>query len=70
MIHLVREMHDMVSQPTSIWCPAPATEWSSSFTQDIDEATCLDCLDEARRYGGEARRRMEQLRRGSPTPIE
>lgn len=61
MKHLVRELHDVTLQPVSIWCEAP--DWMRDRTQDIDEADCLDCLVEVRRYGMAASGRMDELRR-------
>ena len=60
-VHLRRWGHDITEETTKVWCDA--AEWHPyDPTEGIDQCTCLDCLDEARRFGGEARRRMEQLR--------
>lgn len=60
--HLIREMHDFVLQPVSIWCDAG--EWMRGpVTEVIEESDCRACLEELHSDGSRARRRLEDLRR-------
>jgi hypothetical protein len=60
-IHLVRNICDACA----VWCKA--NHYDDGACDDPEDATCADCLDEARRYGGQAHKRAEELRRGLAT---
>jgi len=60
--HLAKGMHDVVNQPTELWCEA-GSGWRN-WTEDIESATCLECLERAADYGKQAAARWLDLRTG------
>ncbi len=60
-MHLARSMHDVIIRCNDVWCDG---EYDRNWTEDIDRATCVKCLEAARRFGIEASARIDKLRRG------
>lgn len=68
-IHLERMHHDVVAETTEIWCDA---NWmlQRNVTDDVDQCTCLTCLEEVRDFAKLAHKRWNVLVRTMSRSID
>lgn len=56
--HLEQWSHDVTCETTKIWCDNGST-WNAA--KDIDDCTCLECLEEVRDFAKLAQKRWREI---------
>jgi hypothetical protein len=59
-MHLGKSIHDVTLDIIDIWCENSGG-WTDNATEDIDRATCVECLKQAAEYGAECFRRHADI---------
>jgi hypothetical protein len=70
VVHLAKHLHDVTYTITEIWCDATGWCRDGRASDDIDQCTCLTCLEEVRDFAKLAHKRWSALVRDTGRSFE